>query len=214
MSELEWLKKIQLYRKDPWEFLINCVMTQDQTDRITPIKAFPKDRLDLKLYSRIWVQENFIAIPKSRRMFMTWMNVALYTWDTMWNIGRSQAFVSKKEDDANELVKKAKFILDNIPETALPKKFIPKYEIVYNHLKFPEINSEIRGFPQGADQLRMFTFSGIFADEMGFWEQAQKVYAGSVPTLEGGGRFTGCSSPAPGFFKDLVFDRLDQERAT
>jgi hypothetical protein len=68
----------------------------------------------------------------------------------------------------------------------------------------------IQGFPQGADQLRQFTFSGILADEMAFWNDAQEMYSASFPTLEGGGRFTAISSPGAGFFKALVFDQLDR----
>lgn len=194
-------------KTDPWFFMVNCVSTLDQTDKAQPIKPFPKERMDLKLYSRVWVQYPFIAVPKSRRMFMSWMNLILFTWDTMWNIGRAQAFVSKKEEDADHLIEKAKFILDNLRN--LDRDLIPKYDKTYCKLDFPELNSTIQGFPQGADQLRQFTFSGILADEMAFWENAQAMYAASFPTLEGGGRFTAISSPGPGFFKRLVFDQME-----
>jgi hypothetical protein len=209
MEEAHWIEKLQLYRSDPWAFCCECVFTLDQTDETTPIKRFPSHFEYLKLYTRIWQKEKFIAVPKSRRMFFSWMNIILYTWDTMFHIGRSNAFVSKKEDDANELINKAKFILDNIPKDCLPRDFIPKYEVTYGKMRFPEINSVIQGFPQGADQLRQFTFSGILADEMAFWADAQEMYSASFPTLEGGGRFTAISSPGPGFFKALVFDHLD-----
>lgn len=145
---------------------------------------------------------------------MTWLNIILYVWDTTWHIGRHNAFVSKKEDDSNEIVKKAAFILDNLDQSKIPKEFIPKFELTYNKLYFPETNSIIQGFASGADQLRQFTLSGIFADEMAFWDDAEKMYSASVPTLEGGGRFTGVSSPAPGFFKRLVFDELDLDHGT
>jgi len=140
---------------------------------------------------------------------MSWANIALYLWDTMFHVGRYNAFVSRKEESADELVKRAEFIYDNIPESVIPKDLLPRKESKFCHLAFPEIESRIQGFPQGADQLRQFTFSGILGDEMAFWSDAQKMYAASIPTLEGGGRFTGVSSPAPGFFKALVFDKLE-----
>lgn len=210
MDEAQWTDKLRLYRNDPWAFCCDCVFTLDQADEKNPIKPFPKHLDYLRLYSLVWQKKKLVAVPKSRRMFMSWMNLALYTWDTIFHIGRANAFVSKKEDDANELVMKAKFILDHIPEDVLPKQFVPKYDYTFGKLKFPEINSIIQGFPQGADQLRQFTFSGILADEMAFWEDAQEMYASSFPTLEGGGRFTAISSPGPGFFKRLVFDQFDQ----
>lgn len=210
-TELSLLERVQLIRKDPWEFCSTCVFTLDQTDKVNPVKRFPVDLKYLKLYARLWNKERFIAVPKSRRMFMSWMNIALYLWDTMFNIGRANAFVSKKEDDADELIKRAKFILEHIPEDLIPKDLIPKYEYTYGKLKFPELNSTIQGFPQGSDQLRQFTLSGILGDEMAFWDDAQLMYSASFPTLEGGGRFTAISSPGPGFFKQLVFDELDDK---
>lgn len=139
---------------------------------------------------------------------MSWMTISLYTWEAIFFRGRFTAFVSKKEEDADFLVKRAKFIIDNLDPQKFPKELIPKYNEKYCHLEFPEINSKIQGFPQGADQLRQFTFSGIFGDESAFWENAEKFYGASFPTIDGGGRMTLVSSPAPGFFKKLCFDAL------
>lgn len=206
-------KKSEHLRKiinDPWYFASTCVRTLDQADKDIPVKPFPSHFEYLKLYFKLWQKHPFIAVPKSRRMFISWATITLYVWDTAFHVGRYNAFVSKKESDADDLVKRAKFILDNIPEDVLPRDLIPKYNYKYCTLEFPEIDSKIQGFPQGSDQLRTFTFSGIFGDEAAFWENAQKMYAASLPTLQGGGRMTMVSSPAPGFFKALVHDQLDE----
>lgn len=208
----ELILRIQKIRKDPLEFL-RGVRTLDQVDSKCPIKPFPVHLDYVQLYCGLWVRERFIAVPKSRRMKMTWTNIALYTWDTLFNVGKAQAFVSKKETDACDLVDRAKFIIEHLDHSIIPKDIVPKHDSRYGKLWFPEIHSSIEAFPQGADQLRQFTFSGILADEMGFWDNAQEMYSGSVPTLEGGGRFTAISSAAPGFFKRLVFDELDQDYA-
>jgi len=208
-NEEALFQRFKKIRSDPWEFL-KCVFTLDQVDKKNPIKAYPTYLDYLNLYVRVWEKERLLLCPKSRRMKMSWTNIALFTWDAIFHIGRNHAFVSKKEDDSDELVKRARFILDNIDETKLPKSLLPKYEVRFNRLYFPEIQSMIQGFPSGANQLRQFTFSGIMADEMAFWEEAQEMYSAAMPTLEGGGRFTGFSSPSAGFFKKLVFDTLDQ----
>lgn len=200
------LARYQLVRTDPWEFL-KIIRTLDPADKSNPIKPFPVHLDYLKFFTRCWQKYPKLLVPKSRRMKLTWVTVALYTWDAAFHVGRHIAFVSKKEDDSNEIVKKAHFLLEH---TELPKELIPKYELTFNKLFFPEINTTIQGFASGADQLRQFTFSGIFADELAFWPDAEKMYSASIPTLEGGGRFTGVSSPAPGFFKALVFDDLDK----
>lgn len=149
-------------------------------------------------------------------MTCSWNFISLYLWDTIFHPGRFNGFVSKKEDDAGELVERAEFIYNQIPEWRIPRALLPKIKAGKMTrqppvLEFPEINSKIQGFPQGAGQLRQYTLSGILGDECAFWEQAQQFYSASQPTLEGGGRMTLISSRSPGFFKKLVFDRLDSD---
>lgn len=203
------LDRLAAIRRDPIEFL-KCVRTLDEVDKVAPIKPFPWELEYIQLYCRLWVRERFIAVPKSRRMLMSWTNVALYLWDTMFHIGRHQGFVSKKEDDSNELLKRAIFILEHLDPAGFPIALRPKFQTIYCEISFPELNSKITGFASGSDQLRQFTLSGILADEMAFWRDAQKMYSGSMPTLQGGGRFTAISSAGPGFFEHLVHDTLDQ----
>lgn len=207
----EYLERFKAVRSDPWVFATKMVRTKDEVDRKNPIKPFPSDLAYQKLYMRLWQKYPKIAVPKSRRMMMSWTNIVLYVWDTMFNVGRQQAFVSKKEDDSHELIERARFILDNLDTEYLPKELIPRWTCKFGELSFPELGSRILGFPSGADQLRQFTFSGMLFDEMAFWDNAEDAYASSVPTIEGGGRMTLISSPAPGFFKRLVFDELQDE---
>ena len=177
VASAEYIQRLLRVKTDPWYFLSNCVFTLDQADKAAPVKRFPKDGAMgpyLKLYTKVWQNYPRVVVPKSRRMFMTWVNVSLYLWDTMWNIGRHNAFVSKKEEDANELIKKAKFIADNIPQDFLPRELIPQYEVTYCKMTFAGTSSLLQGFPQGEDQLRQFTLSGILADEMAFWEKADR----------------------------------------
>lgn len=202
------LEHIQRLRNDPWYFL-RGVRTLDEVDKKSPIKPFPIDTDYLKLFCKVWLKEPYVAVPKSRRMKITWTCVGLYTWDTMFHFGRFNAFVSKKEDDANFLVDRAKFILEHFDPEWIPKEIVPKWVSTFAKIEFPEIKSKIQGFPQGADQLRQYTFSGIFGDEMAFWDEAEAMYSASFPTLDGGGRFTAVSSPAEGFFRRLVFDQID-----
>lgn len=211
MRDRDILGNLRRYREDPWEFFKDCVFTLDPKDRIKPIKSYPAHFEYLKLFTRIWQKENLICVPKSRRMFMSWQCVALYTWDTLFYEGRHNAFVSKKELDADALLDRAKFILDHIPPDKLPRECMPKFKKTYTLLEFPETLSKIQGFPSGADQLRMHGFSGILNDEMAFQDNAHEMYASSFPTIENGGRMTAISSPAKGFYYDLVFDNLDMQ---
>jgi len=128
-------------------------------------------------------------------------------WDAAFHEGRNIAYMSKKEEDADDLVRRCKFILDNIPKDALPIKL--KYEYKYTELKFPEIDSRIKAFPQGEDQLRQYTCSRIFADEIAFWPHARASFVGMKPTIEGGGSICLLSTRFPGFYQELIEDRLE-----
>lgn len=198
------------YKNNKWAFITDGVFTRDEVDQNNPIKLLPNKEY-LRLYTKIWEMCPLLAIPKTRRMTFSWTTVGLYVHDFIFKKVRSFAFVSKKEDDADEIVRRAKFILDHVPEHVVSRQFgmMPAYYYTFNYIDCPEMDSKIEGFPQGADQLRQFTFSGVFGDECAFWEDAEEFYAATIPTIDGGGRMTLVSSVAPGFFKRLCFDAMD-----
>lgn len=209
----QYLQNFIRAKTDPLFWLEQCVFTLDQVDSQNPIKAFPAQKEYLRLYAKLWERFRLIAVPKSRRMTMSWTNIALYTREVIFMPGRAFAFVSKKEDDAGDLVGRAEFIYNKIPKHIIPPDLLPKIDggkakKSPPRLQFPEINSWIGGFARGADQLRQYTFSGLLGDECAFWDDAESFYSASKPTLDGGGRMTLISSRAPGFFKKIVFDKL------
>lgn len=204
------------YKVDRWAFLKECVYTKDQVDKVRPIKPYPSHLRYLELLVYLWEVENQIAVPKSRRMTASWTYISLYTHDAIFYPQRHIAFVSKKEEDSYELVKRAEHIYMNIPEWRLPRFLLPKIKGGEATKKPPKLTFEdngsvIQGFPQGEDQLRQFTLSGILEDEAAFWEEAEGSYAGAKPTTDGGGRLTIVSSRAPSFFKKIVYDQLDAQ---
>lgn len=207
------------YGRDPWAFLSDCVFTLDQVNQDKPIKPFPSYLEYLHFLCRLWQREKLLAVPKSRRMVCSWGFISMFAWDTFFHEGRFNAFVSKKEDDSGELVSRAEFIYNKIPGWRIPRALLPKMDNGKMSkqpplLNFPEIQSKIQGFPQGSDQMRQFTFSGMLFDEWAFWEQAQAAYSAAKPTLDGGGRLNGISSRSPGFFKKVVFDQFDAQELT
>ncbi len=213
----EVIERLARYKHDPWEFLRECVFTQDPVDKLNPIKAYPADLAYLKFLVRMWQRKRKLAVPKSRRMTVSWTFIALALWDCIFHGGRNWALVSKKEDDSAELLKRAEFIFKKIPVDRIPRELLPKLKndrmmqapptLVWEY--GDEVTSQMQGFPQGADQLRQFGFSGIFGDECAFWEEAQAFYSGASPTIEGGGGMYLVSSRSPGFFKKIVFDKIN-----
>lgn len=206
------------YERDPYAFLTECVFTLDQASQ--QVRRFPTledspchcphhcQNFIQHLTNR-WLHEKRLLVPKSRRVLVSWTMVALHCWLARFFPGSTIAFVSRKQglndsEGAAELVRRVRFIEEHLPVELEPLPF----QYNFARLKYPTIQSEIIGVAQGADQLRQYTLTAIFADEMAYWELAHDTYSASLPTLEGGGRFTGVSSANPGFFKQAVFDTL------
>lgn len=130
---------------------------------------------------------------------MTWLCCALCLHEAEFNKGRYVFVQSKKEEDANSLVERIKFIYNQQPDFLKGNA-----EETYCKLKFRDSNSQVVGIPQGGDQIRMHTASRIFSDEMAFQPEAEDAYTAARPCIEGGGTFVGVSSANPGFFQELV----------
>ena len=204
------------YRRDPCYFIERCVKTQDQADLDMPVKRFPLqsgqgpeiDKDYLRYIITEIIKEPLLAVVKHRRMILTWAMCAVWTWDALFHSGRFLALVSKKEEDSDELVQRCKFIYDNIDEADLGFRK-PRAEYKYTSLKFLESDSEIKGFAQGADQLRQRGCSRVGCDEMAFWTQARAAFVSLKPTIQGGGQILVISTRYPGFFKELIEDTLE-----
>jgi len=198
-------RNMDVWFTNPWAMIEDGVIyTLDSADIVNPIKPFPANPW-LETVVSYWLQDKLFLVPKSRRLLLSWLMVFLHLHLAMFNEGVSVYFVSDKEEKSDELVKRAEFLIKYIPDDQFLK---PKYVGTYCHLKFPGLNSFIHGIPMGAGQLRQYTATAIFADEFAFWKLARETYMGSIPTIQGGGRFTGVSSPQEGFFKDMCFDQI------
>jgi len=231
MYDLEYIQKLQQDQRlqdlewgqcvsDPYYFMTHWALTLDVHDKDNPIKTFPEKEY-IKILVDLWLKNTLLLVPKSRQMLVSWIFTTLYLWDNQFHKGRLTFFQSKKADDADDLIKRVKFVWDHEP------KFLKKYyedgkfkelvcnpqhngQHVYCKMDFPDINSEIRGIPEGGDVIRMHTASGIFADEMAFQPEAQNAYNAAKPTISSRGRFTGVSTAEDNtFFESLCFDLLE-----
>ena len=127
----EALSIIQKCANDPWEFL-HYVNTKDEVDKNQlDKKPFPVQYDYLKFLVRVWQKKRLLAIPKSRRMRISWTMLSLYSWKALFQLNRHIAMVSKKEDDADELIKRVKFIIENLDDR-IPKEF-RRFEYKYNN---------------------------------------------------------------------------------
>jgi hypothetical protein len=216
LQAIEWSQ----CQEDPYYWMTNWAFTLDVHDRETPVKPFP-DKEYVKIIVEKFQKHNLLLIPKSRQMMLSWIMVALALWDTQFHKGRLTFFQSKKADDANDLVRRAKHIWDNEPkflkvyydnQKAMELRCNPQNQgnHVYNSMSFPDIYSEIRGIPEGGDVIRMHTASLIISDEMAFQPEAKAAFTAARPTISNNGKFIGISTAEDStFFEELVFDQIE-----
>lgn len=159
-----------------------------------------------------WQTEKLVAVEKSRDMMATWLIVMMYTHDTLFHKGRQNIFQSENATKTRDLVDRAGIIYKNQPDWL---KHVHKAEIAEGGnragiLKVPSLQSEIIGFPAGADKIRQYHPSGVFSDEAAFNPNASESFAAIKPAISGGGRYTAISSANPGWFQRICRDTLEQ----
>lgn len=204
---LDTALQVEIWARDPWQWMMDCVWTLDEADG-GKIKRLP-NKPYLQRVVEVWQSERLLAIPKSRRMLLTWVLLACHLWRAIF-FPRSAIFIqSKKENDSDFLIgpKRMGFIYEHLPKNIPWPKATTKFcEIEFEH------GSYVRGIPQGPDQLRQYTASAILCDEMAFWDRAEDTWASLKPTIQGGGSVVMVSSAGPGFFQRAVEGRLKDDR--
>ncbi len=190
----------------PWACIERgWVFTLDGIDLRSPIKQFPKAEY-LRYATDLWVKERLLALPKSRRMIMSWMAVWWHLWLAMFHEGASVYFQSETEKKSDELIERAEFIRSHLPKGELILPRLKAGKKTYCSMVWPGIYSQILGVAQGANQLRGPTATALLLDEVAFWPEARASIVAAKPTIEGGGRCTLISSANPSFFREICFD--------
>jgi len=197
-------ENMKRWHADPWAMVRDQVIyTLDQVDFDSPVKKFPAHPW-LEKITREWQANKLIAIPKSRRMMITWLTVYLHLWLAMWHPGVAAFFVSESERKSEDMIKKAEFMFRHIPEDVMLK---PKVKTRQCLIEFPGLDSYIMGIPEGENQLRQYTATAILFDEWAFWKDPQATLGAAKPCTQGGGRLTVVSTPGKECFYDLCFDQ-------
>ena len=181
-----------------WVYTINEIAPGEKTIARLPYKEY------IERFVEVW-KEPLLLIPKSRRMMITWLEVAMCVHMFLFEPHRLIFFQGKREDDASELVNRAKHIV-----TMLPKFMRPKTTSKHCLLKNEDNGSRIWGIPKGPDIIRMHTASMIFIDEGGFIDELRSTLMGAKPCIEGGGKLHIVSTLTASYFADLM-DDIEEE---
>ena len=218
LQAIEWYK----CKEDPYYWLTNWARTVDNHwDGDEDIcKPFPEKEY-IRFITEKWLKHDVLIIPKTRQMMISWLIVALYLWYAQFHKGKFIVFQSKKEDDADYLVQRAKKIWDNEPNfmkqyynNGKVEKLIAnpqnKWNAVYCKLLFPSIDSSIVGVPQGWDIIRTYVISWMLSDESAFQPEMDDAYWALKPAISKWGKLTVVSTAnAWTWFQDAVEDTLE-----
>ncbi len=181
-------------------------------DLLPAIRPFPMFEY-MEPIITTWVTSQYYAVEKSRDMSATWLMIALHTWDAMFHNGRQEILQSEDAFKTLELVMRAHCIYDNTPhflKKAIGPANYSKGTTKSGELYFTTQGSEILGLPQGADQIRQFHPSAIFADEAAFQAEAGATFAAIKPAIMMGGKYSAISSANRSWFEKICRDLTDE----
>lgn len=197
--------------QDAEYWLFRYAKTKDEHDPTVVAKPFP-EKAYIRELVRFWLTTRMNIIEKSRQQMCSWVLCSLYLWDAQFGTNRLSFLSSKKEEDSDRLIQRCFTVWANQPEFL--KRSHPA-EYSFCHLKFRRPNephalpySELWGIAQGPDIIRQHVGSGLFIDEGAFQNDLEKLIGAAKPMLSGGGRLDIVSSASPGFFQELVEDRV------
>lgn len=181
-----------------------------ELDTIRPVTMMPY----FKPIIDIWMREPLMCIEKSRDMFATWLAVIMFTWDALFHKGRQHIFQSETAMKTRELCERVNVIFNNQPKW-LKEVWSPKCQLSEGSaragvFKIPYMQSEIIGFPQGADKIRAYHPTGVLSDEAAFNPEAGDTFAAIKPAIQNGGRYLAVSSANPSFFQHLCRDSVQE----
>lgn len=210
-EELLSLMELQSWREDPWSFIRDCCLTKDEADQ-GRVKHFPEKEY-LKRVCELSQKEPILCIPKSRRMMMTWVCLAIILWEGLFKDNQMIFVQSKKFDDSCYLlgIDRLMFMYENLPHNRHQfPKLVKKIssDKGYSVLKFSN-GTTFMAVAEGPDQLRQYTASRVYCTEMAFWDSAELTWIALRPVIQGGGKILIDSSANPGFFSKIINEDIN-----
>ncbi len=154
-------------------------------------------------------------VLKARQLGLTWLSLAYAVWNIIFKPGYMVVALSKKDDDAKELVRRVGFILRHMPAWLIRYK---KDAVGWSGLIWEDTTSQITvHYPNGEDAMfksftaapdsgRSFTANLVILDEWAFQQWAREIWTAAYPTINRptGGQLIGLSTMSRGtLFEDI-----------
>jgi len=166
---------------------------------------------------KVFLTARLSIVLKARQLGLTWLALAYATWRMAFNPGYAVVALSKKEDDAKELVRRVEFILRYLPKWMIQEKKLadpgfdgPVWEsttlsvTIYHQGGEP---STFKAMSSSPDSGRSFTANLVFLDEWAFQPWAEEIWTAAYPTINRptGGQVIGLSTAKRGTLFEQIW---------
>jgi phage FluMu gp28-like protein len=189
LDEFEELSRAKLddqYAADPWRWLCEQVVTVDESSQLHGEWPAHKDYVH-DLVDVFESDERKIAIPKSRRMLVTWTFAALCTHRARFKRANSIIWQSQNEEKAAVVVdKRCAFIEDHLKDPLTRRDYHPirTSDGLIGKMTYKRTGSYIWAVPQGGDVFRSYTASIVVMDEVDFMDKGHDALTAAIPLAE------------------------------
>lgn len=221
------MNKLSAFRADeikhcyehPEYFIDNYghIEDKDAEELIQPFRMWDEQRKAL----RSILGHKLNIILKARQLGITWLVLHVAVVHLL-KPGTTVVGLSRTEDEAKELIRRATMILRNMPELVQEKNYEqPGWCDAYFDntalemtIHFPgQPDSTFKCFPSSPNAGRSFTANLIIFDEMAFQQFAEEIFTAGFPTINrpGGGKVICLSTIERGSFFETLYTNPDNQ---
>lgn len=172
------------YNRDPWRWLQEQVVTRDEAEQREA--RWPDMQYARELLAAL-ESEPMLAIPKSRRMMVSWLVAAWVTWRARYYPNNEIYWQSLSEEIAAEQVNnRMVFIEEHLLAPALRRGYdaIRTNKGLVGKMTYQLTQSAITAIAQGGDKIRSRTPSILVMDESEFQPEASKALTAALAVAE------------------------------
>lgn len=206
-------KEQERCRNDPVYFVetYGHIEDKDAAELIQPFQLWDGQRKALKTFAR----ERRVVVLKARQLGFTWLALHEGARLIALQTGRTVVGLSRTEEEAKELIRRMKVILQNMPELIAESPPPPGWSGPWFE---PTTMKVVVHWPDGPDSVfqafastpaaaRSFTADLIIIDEWAFQPYAEEIWQSAFPVINRpfGGRVIGLSTIKLGtLFEEIV----------
>jgi hypothetical protein len=219
-SKTEEAKRFEAYKalafdeaKHNCEYFIEefvKIEDRDSAELATAFNLWPNQRAGL----RTILKNKLVVALKARQLGFSWLSLAYAVWMIALHPGKSVLALSKTEEDAKELVRRAVFILRNLPDWMIRQSNAPDKNAIVFEFMATQVTihnpggepSFFRSFPAGQNSGAGFTGNLLILDEWALQQYAEEIWTAAYPTINRptGGQVIGISTMRLGSFFETV----------